>query len=66
MKAFQKGYIVAILLAVLTILEYIFAVNFDNETVKFLGLGATAIAKVFMIGAYFMHFMRIFRFGEAH
>ena len=66
MKAFQKGYIVAILLAVLTIIEYIFAVNFDSEVVKFLGLSATAIAKVWMIGAYFMHFMRIFHIGEAH
>lgn len=66
MKAFQKGYVVAILLAVLTIVEYIFAVNFDNEIVKFLGLSAAALAKVLMIGAYFMHFMRIFRFEGAH
>ena len=66
MKAFQKGYIVAILLAVLTIVEYIFAVNVDNDLVKFLGLAATAIAKVYMIGSYFMHFMRIFHIGEAH
>ncbi|MBA4181241.1 MAG: hypothetical protein C0506_11685 [Anaerolinea sp.] len=66
MKAFQKGYVVAILLAVLTIVEYIFAVNFDNELVKFVGLSAAALAKVGMIGAYFMHFMRIFKTEEAH
>ncbi len=66
MKIFQQGYIVAILLAVLTVVEYIFAVQFDNELVKFLGLSGAALVKAWMIIAYFMHFMRIFKTEGAH
>lgn len=66
MNAFRKGYVVAVLLAVLTIVEYIFAVSFDNEVVRFVGLSVAVLAKVGMIGAYFMHFMRIFNTEGAH
>ena len=66
MQAFQKGYVVAILLAIMTIAEYIFAVNFDTEAIRFSGLAATALAKVWLIVTYFMHFMRMFNSEGGH
>jgi hypothetical protein len=37
-----------------------------NDQVRFIGLGVAAVAKAGMIGAYFMHFMRMFEHAEAH
>ncbi len=66
MKVFEQGWRVAALLAVVTIVEYIFALNVGNDQVRFIGLGVAAVAKAGMIGAYFMHFMRMFEHAEAH
>ena len=65
MGAFQKGYVVAVILAIMTILEYLFAVGVDNTEVRFTGLAITAIAKVYFIAYYFMHIYRCWR-EEAH
>jgi len=65
MGAFQKGYLVAIILAVMTILEYLFAVHVDDLQVRFAGLAITALAKVYFIAYYFMHIYRCWR-EEAH
>ena len=66
MKAFQKGWRVALLVGVITIVEYVFAVNVGNDLARFIGLAVAAVAKAGMIGAYFMHFMRMFERAEAH
>ncbi len=65
-KAMQLGIIIAVILAVLTVVEYIFAVNVSDVNVRFFGLTVAALAKAALIVWYFMHFGRVFRPGEAH
>ena len=65
MGAFQKGYVVAVILAIMTVLEYVFAVGVDDLHVRFAGLAITAVAKVYFIAYYFMHIYRCWR-TEAH
>lgn len=61
----KVGLRVAAILAVLTILEFIFAVTVPNDLVRFLGLSASAIAKAALIMWFFMHLPRVWR-TEAH
>jgi heme/copper-type cytochrome/quinol oxidase subunit 4 len=61
----KSGLIVAVILTVLTILEYIFAVNMPNDQVRFVGLAMTAISKAILIIYYFMHVNRVWQ-KEAH
>ena len=61
----KSGMIVAVILTVLTILEYIFAVNMSNDAVRFIGLAMTAISKAILIVYYFMHVNRVWQ-KEAH
>ena len=65
-KAMQLGTIIAVILAVLTVVEYVFAVNVDDQTVRFFGLTVAALAKAALIVWFFMHFGRLFRSEEAH
>jgi cytochrome c oxidase subunit 4 len=65
-KAMQTGMIVAVILAVLTIVEYIFAVEITHDTLRFLGLTVAALGKAGLIVYYFMHIYRIWRTEEAH
>ena len=65
MGAFQKGYLVAVILAIMTILEYLFTVGVSSTEVRFAGLAITALAKVYFIAYYFMHIYRCWR-EEAH
>lgn len=65
-RAIQLGMIIAVILAVLTIVEYIYAVNVDDVQVRFFGLTAAALAKAALIVWYFMHFRRVFHLEEAH
>ncbi|MCC7365412.1 MAG: cytochrome C oxidase subunit IV family protein [Dehalococcoidia bacterium] len=64
-RAMRVGINVAIILAVLTVLEYIFAVSVEDDLIRFLGLTVTAIGKVILICWYFMHFGRMFK-QETH
>ncbi|MCA9832057.1 MAG: hypothetical protein R3B97_13810 [Dehalococcoidia bacterium] len=67
MNPYKRGMLVAVLLAVMTIAEYIFAVEVHESTVRFLGLTATAGVKVYLIAQFFMHFSNIFKpSSEAH
>jgi cytochrome c oxidase subunit IV len=65
MQGMSKGLIVAAVLAVLTLAEYLFAVRVDDDTVRFFGLAATAILKTVLIVQVFMHFSRLWK-AEAH
>ena len=65
MRPFQSGAYVAIFLTVLTVAEYIFAVNLDNAHLRFAGLTVAALAKAAFIAYYFMHIDRIWK-PEAH
>jgi caa(3)-type oxidase subunit IV len=66
MSTFQKGYVVAAVLAVLTIVEYIFAIQIDHDIVRFAGLAIAGIAKAALIAVYFMHIARAWQRNEAH
>ncbi|MCP3990700.1 MAG: cytochrome C oxidase subunit IV family protein [Actinomycetia bacterium] len=56
-----KGLIVALGLAVLTIIEYVIAVGIDNPLIWLMPF---AIAKGALIMEYFMHFSSLFEEGE--
>lgn len=64
--AFQKGYVVAVFLAIVTVAEYFFAVGLANDQARFIGLAAAALVKAWLIVWYFMHVYRIWRAEEAH
>jgi hypothetical protein len=61
----RQGLTVALMLAVLTVLEYIFAVEVSDDVVRFIGLAVTTLLKTWAIATYFMHFTRMWK-GEAH
>jgi cytochrome c oxidase subunit IV len=61
----KQGLTVAVILAVLTVLEYIFAVEVSNDHVRFAGLAVTTLLKTWAIVTYFMHFTRMWK-GEVH
>ena len=65
-QAMRLGLWVALILAVLTILEYMFAVNFGNDVLRFIGLAVAAFGKAGLIIYYFMHVNRVWRVEEAH
>lgn len=58
--------LVAAVLAVFTVLEYIFAVEVDDTTVRFIGLAVTALLKSWLIIQYFMHISRAWKQQGAH
>jgi len=66
MAIFKIGWIVAVLLAVLTVLEYIFAGEVHDDTGRFVGISLAAGLKAGLIGYYFMHIYRLWRVEEAH
>lgn len=66
MDPFAKGWIVAGLLAVLTIAEYIAATALDDAHIRFAGLAVTGVVKAVLITIYFMHISRAWRPAEAH
>lgn len=67
MNPYRKGIIIAVLLAVMTIAEYIFAVEVHDELARFLGLTVTAGVKVYLIAQFFMHFSNMLKpSAEAH
>lgn len=66
MGAFQKGFVVAAFLAVLTIIEYFFAVGLSNDHARFAGLAVAAIVKAWLIAQFFMHIGRVWREDGAH
>jgi cytochrome c oxidase subunit IV len=62
----QTGLIVAAILAVLTVTEYLFATHVDDDLVRVLGITASAVGKAGLIVYYFMHIYRLWRPQEAH
>jgi len=63
---YAQGLVVAVLLAIMTVLEYIFAAEMSDETIRFLGLAATALVKAGLIAYYFMHIYQVWRAEESH
>jgi len=66
MGAFQKGYVVAVVLAIVTVAEYFFATGLSSDDARFAGLAAAAVVKAWLIVQYFMHIARVWRAEEAH
>jgi len=65
-EAMRIGLVVAAILAVLTFVEYVFAVNVSNDVLRFIGLALAAFGKAGAIIYYFMHVNRIWRVEESH
>ncbi len=65
MDIFRIGWAVAAILAVITVVEYIFALQVGNDSVRFLGLAAAGLSKAGLIIYFFMHISRVWR-TEAH
>jgi cytochrome c oxidase subunit IV len=66
LSVYAQGLWVAVLLAIMTVLEYIFAAEASDETIRFIGLGLTAIAKAGLIAYVFMHIYQVWRAEGAH
>jgi len=65
-EAMRIGLVVAAILAVLTFVEYVFAVNVSNDVLRFIGLALAAFGKAGAIIYYFMHVNRTWRVEESH
>lgn len=67
MNPYKRGMVVAVMLAIMTVAEYIFAGEVHDDLIRFLGLTGTAVVKVYLIAQFFMHFSNIFKpSSEAH
>lgn len=62
----RSGFTVFVILAVLTIVEYVVAVGLDSKVGLIVLLTAAAVAKCWAIVVYFMHISRLWRGEEAH
>lgn len=60
LSTMQKGMVVAVFLAILTIAEYYFAIELHDVEVRFIGLAVAALAKAWLIMWYFMHLGNVF------
>jgi len=61
LTSMQWGMIAAVILAILTIAEYFFAVEVSSVEVRFIGLSVAAVGKAWLIMQFFMHLGNIFR-----
>ena len=62
----RRGFTVFLILAVLTVLEYVVAVSLDSITTLVVLLSLAAVGKCWAIAVYFMHISRLWRGEEAH
>lgn len=62
----RRGLMVFVVLAVLTAVEYVFAVAIDARVLLIVLLVAVACAKCWAIVVYFMHVARLWRGEGAH
>ncbi len=54
-SAQKRGLTTILVLAILTIIEYVFAVSFDEPAALVVSLTAMALVKAWLIVMYFMH-----------
>jgi heme/copper-type cytochrome/quinol oxidase subunit 4 len=66
MADFRIGWLVALLLAVLTIVEYVFASEMHDTGVRVAGVMAAGAVKAGFIAWFFMHLARVWRSEGAH
>lgn len=66
MNIYKTGVVVAIVLAISTVGEYIWASQVHNSTVRVAGLSFEAVLNAGVIGYYFMHIYQVWRPGEEH
>jgi hypothetical protein len=62
----RRGMNVFLVLAVLTVVEYVVAVSLDSVPLLVTLLTAAALGKCWAIAVYFMHITRLWRGEEAH
>jgi hypothetical protein len=61
LSVMQMGMVVAVFLAVLTIVEYFWAIEVSNDELRFVGLAIAALGKAWLIMQFFMHLGNVFR-----
>jgi hypothetical protein len=66
MADFRNGWLVAVLLAVLTIAEYVFASQVHETGLRVGGVMAAGAVKAGFIAWFFMHLARVWRSEGAH
>lgn len=66
MGSFRTGAIVAFLLAVLTVAEYIVALEMHEDTSRFVVLAIGTVFEVWLIVWFYMHLPRIWRRDGGH
>ncbi len=66
MEIYRIGWMVALFLAVLTILEFIFASEVHNTDIRVIGVMAAGTVKAALIIWFFMHVSRAWRGEGAH
>lgn len=66
MGSFRTGYIVAAILAVLTVGEYVVAGEVHDDTSRFVVLAIGTVFEVVVIAWYYMHLPRLWRREGGH
>ena len=66
MAIFRNGWLVALLLAVLTVVEFVFASEVHDVGARVTGVMAAGALKAAFIGWFFMHVARIWKTEGAH
>jgi hypothetical protein len=66
MQIFRNGWLVAVLLAALTVVEFIFASEVHDVGVRVTGVMAAGVLKAAFIGWFFMHIARLWKAEGAH
>ena len=66
MDIYRIGWVVAVFLAVLTVVEFVFASEVHNMEVRVTGVMAAGAVKAALIAWFFMHLARAWRGEEAH
>ncbi len=66
MQIFRRGLVVALILAILTIVEWVAASALEGDTVRFVVLAIGTLFEAWLIAWYYMHVYRLWRTEEAH
>lgn len=66
MGSFRTGAIVAALLALLTVMEYVIASEIHDENARFVVLAVGTVFECWLIAWYYMHLPRLWRRDGGH
>lgn len=66
MQIFRTGLVVALILGILTVVEWVAASAINGDTARVVVLGVGTILEAWLIAWYYMHVHRLWRSEEAH